>query len=595
MLLIILNILQIFIPYLSPNKLEFPELDQKTFNDLLSTNKSIIAFCVEKSYKEMDPVIRSMNRVASLFSDDKYNVTFVFLGKGIAQEVSYANYLSLPSFFFFKKGKLKCSFAYPKTDSAFIKIVQSLLISTSKSYKQKNNIFQYYNTYDRDSLILRTKNDVLGYLGDCYYTILALPKLYKKAIKVLHQNPRIECDIVLVDEKVLNELDLDNDRLALFRREDNMIVSFSNFSIASVPYYSIINYYAVHDEIRPIFAIASTSSIFDQKYKDLLYELSDKYADFVFGFISSDYYAYINTTVGVNIRSLLHNVPQNNELGSTESKPLDCIALVFNSYKRYTYNISDIFSGTFLSEPFNQEKWLTASKSILNSIRRNERKKHYMSDPIPQLNQNDAIKTVVGLTFDDFVNQKDKDVIILFGQMDSFSGVSLNKTLHLFYNTTKQASSNETGYNYCDEKLSFGIVDISRNSGNFPYFPGIPIIFMYPAKNKSHPIQFRGSPSYDNFLWFLKRYGSFDVPIESQEGPPFSHKQFEQDLMQLLRYTIKMPENEKEEFFEWASEMANLTHTDISKFPGIPKKYCHHHHDHDHKDDDDHHNEYDDL
>ena len=106
MLLIILTILQIFIPYLSPNKLEFPELDQKTFNDLLSTNKSIIAFCVEKSYKEMEPVIRSMNKVASLFSDEKYNATFIFLGKGIAQEVSYANYLSLPSFFFFKKGLL---------------------------------------------------------------------------------------------------------------------------------------------------------------------------------------------------------------------------------------------------------------------------------------------------------------------------------------------------------------------------------------------------------------------------------------------------------------------------------------------------------
>lgn len=592
MFLLFASFLQIFVPYMESNILEIPELNQKEFNDLLATNKSIIALCVEKSYKEMEPVIRSMNKVASLFSDEKYNATFIFLGKGIAQEVSYANYLSLPSFFFFKKGKLRCSFAYPKTDGAFVKIVQSLLISTSKFYKQKKEVNQFSNNaFDKDSIILKTKEEVLEYVGDCYYTILALPKLYKKAMKVLYNNPRTECDIVLVDKNALKELDLDDDRLALFRREDNMIVSFSNFSVASIPYYSVINYYSVHDEIRPIFAIASSTSDFDQKYKDLLYELSDKYADFVFGFINKDYYAYINTTVGVNINNLLHG-----------TKELECIALVFNSYKRYTYNISDVFTEAFLSEPFEQQKWLEASKSALNSIRKNKRVKQYISDPIPEINQTNQeinIKTVVGLTFDEFVNQKDKDVIVLFAVLDSYSGSSINKTFHLFYNITKHAPSNETDKNFCDEKLSFGIVDVSRNSGDFPYFPGVPIIFMYPAKNKSHPIQFRGAPSYENFLWFLKRYGSFEVPIQSQEGPPYSHKQFEQDFVQLLRAALKMPEKEKEEFFEWASEMANLTYTDISKFPGVPKKYCHHHdhhhHDGDHDHDHDNHRDYDDL
>lgn len=601
MFLFLNAILQIFVPYIIPNQLELPELNKTAFNTLLETNQTIIVYAVEKSYKEMIPVIRSMNEVASLYSDYP-DVSFIYADRNLAQEIAYANYYSLPSFFVFMHGKLWCSFEYPKIDSAFAKIINSFFLNLTKTTK---------NPLDKTSVVLKTKEDVLKYVGDCYYTILALPELYENAIEILHQNYKIECDIQFVTKDLLNSLDLDDQRLALYRREDDMIISFSNFSIAKIPYYSVMNYHSIFNEARPIFGIASRNSEFLRQYEDLLYELSDKYPDFVFVFINNDYYNYINSTVGINVRKALNKPPlqskpikilgedglktQQEETYVVEGDERELVPIVFNSYKRYTYQIDDIFTHKFLSKKFKMKRWLKASKKVLDSIRNNTREKQYISEPVPLHNPMHGIKTVVGSTYQKFINQPDKDVIIIFARLDSMNSIQYLSSVERFYNLTKK-NLESIDPNFVDSNYAFGVINVVANSGDFPYIPGLPYQVMYPMKNKSKPCVFRGSISYENFLWFLNRYSSKPLPLNLDDVPPMQKVELEQTYKHMLQSVYSMPQADQEDFFSWAAEMADFIGMDPHKLPGLPEQYHHHEHHHEHDDEHEHgHKAFDDL
>ena len=551
---IILFLLQIFVPYSEPDLYESPEVDKVAFDQILATNQSIIAFVVEKTYKEMIPVIKSMNEVASFFSE---KAKFLFLDHDLGTQFAYMNKLSLPCFFFFKDGKFVSAYSYPKVESAFVKIVQSLV----------------------DPLEISTKDELMNYLGDCYYTILALPELYSDALSIFKDN-YIECDIVCVNKDLLDKLELDDNRLALYRQEDSMIVSFSNFSNAKIPYYQVLTYHALFDEDKPIFGISAKS--FTNEMKEFLYDLSDEYPDFIYGFITEDYHRYFNITLGVEV-----NDPNEN---------LD--ALFFNSKHRYHYDVSDIFTKEFLSKPFEIHTWTKHAKTILDSLRSNERKKIYLSAPVPIQNSQDPVQTVVGKTYEEFVNQKDKDVIILFVREGCDICAKFNVTLHSLHAVTSNASMTN---------LSYGIIDITNNSGDFPYFTRVPHLVIYPANNKTNPVPLRGNKGFDNLIWFIKRYGSYDCPIPFEKMTP---SQFEMDYVQQIREVMEMPQEERRKFYEWAYEMAEITDTDIRSFRSVRSRHNkfepgfehemfdddhHHHHDHDHHHDQEVYTDYNEL
>ncbi|OHT11186.1 hypothetical protein TRFO_01113 [Tritrichomonas foetus] len=536
-----LTLLQIFIPYKEQNLLELPEINKTTLDKLVQSNKTIIAFSVEKAYKEMVPVIRSMNEGASIFGE---YATFVYLERSLAQEIAYINRMSLPSFFFFREGKLISSHAYPQNDSTFVKILQGLL----------------------HPLQIGTKDDLFSYLGDCYYSILSLPELFNDSIEVFHKH-QIECDIVFVTKELLNDLDLDDTRLALYRREDNVIVSFSNFSIAGIPYYTVLNYRFMVNEKRPTFGIVAPE--FTAEMKDLFYELSDLFPDFTFGYICKEYLAYFQTTLGVQFNNTLLN------------------ASIFHPIQRYHLNISSIFTPDVFNKPFNYGEWLELAKAALTKARNNEFTRLYLSEPVPSPVLNAGpIQKVVGITYNEFVNQPGKDVLILlmrpFGELNAH----MNNTMYELHRITQNASMTN---------MSFGIIDVTSNAANFPYFYMIPQLFIYPANNKTNPVPLRGNLGMDNIFWFINRYGTYECPVGYTM---ISHGQFEMDLKQILGQFKDMPQQERENFFEWAYELAYATNTDLSKYPQIPEKYyppsyfdrlerehegCDHDHEHQHE------------
>ncbi|OHT02854.1 hypothetical protein TRFO_06886 [Tritrichomonas foetus] len=534
-MLIFLSLLQTFIPYSEPSVFEHPELNSKELDELVQTNKTIIAFMANKYFDNMKPVIRSMNEVASLFKD---YATFVFLRPDTISESG-----GHPLFVFCKNGEIVSIHNYPQYDGVLIKMIQSLI----------------------HPITINTKSELFDYLGDCPWTILTTPKLYDKAIDIFrynltqHQRRFAEFDIVLVSPEFLNEIDLDVDRLALFRNSDNMIVSFDNFDNAIIPYYTVLSQRTMYTSDNYIFGISGVT--FTREMKDLLYELSDSYPDITFGFILEDFYGYIKGNIGFNLSEISHFSTNKNS----------ATLLIFNINQRFHVDISDIFTEQIFSKSFDYKEWLKLSKKALTLLKAGKLKRKYLSEPIPENQERLPIQNVVASNFDEFLlNNTNKDVIMAFTSIKSPYLHDLNQALYDFYFWAK-VNTTETYFN----SFVIGMIDVINNGGNFPFIPDLPQIYIYPAKAPNNdtipePKPVYGGLNVKNLRWFMNRFGTHEIPVEVEN---YTDSEFENDFLRSMGRVMRMPQEEKDKFFDWAFEIANKTGVDITKLPSVPKTH----------------------
>ena len=155
-------------------------------------------------------------------------------------------------------------------------------------------------------------------------------------------------------------------------------------------------------------------------------------------------------------------------------------------------------------------------------IESGKRKKSYISEPIPRKSTT-YIKKVVGKTYEEFILDPNHDVIMLYKRSNcsycqDFLGIFEDFAIE------------------CEEKnlteLSFGMIDITKNSAEYPYpfFVTLPQVEIFPAKNKSNYQMLRGGRSKDALAQLVKRYSS--LIVETKEKP-FPFKLIEKDNITL--------------------------------------------------------------
>jgi hypothetical protein len=105
--------------------------------------------------------------------------------------------------------------------------------------------------------------------------------------------------------------------------------------------------------------------------------------------------------------------------------------------------------------------------------------------------------------------------------------------------------------------LKFGCIDVSKNSTDipFPYMPGVPHVYIFPARNKTGGDALRSSRDKDGLVQFIKKFGTNEIPFEV---PPPDKKKVAMELFQVLISAKNMPEKEQIKAMEYIQEMSEL-------------------------------------
>ena len=506
-------------------------VNKNELEELVNQSKKVIAMGFPSENPRYNEMMHSYHNFALHYSND---AVFVIYQEEYAKAEAEKMGSDLPFAFYYENKKLASGYPYLDNEAGFVRILELIF-------------------HHDDPLVVLTVDELYRSIGDLNFAILApTPELYLNGIK-LHFNQSVflaEIDVIKVAPDVLSELNLDPTQSALFRKEDCCIVSFKSlnqdfkddilsFFNASLPVYKIYQGADFINENYEMFVL--TSPTLTDEMKDFLFEIASKYKEYNFGYLKPDF---------LKIGELVIN----------ESFPNKLNIYFCNFARRWYIDIEDIFTWEFIHLPFDKNKWMQKIEFTIEKAIKNGRKKNYFSEPVPSPIPGSLIKKVVGLTYKDFINDPEHDVLMMYVGSNC---ENCRKFKPIFVNFVKEFKA--TGKTF----LKFGWINYEKNSSEekFPYIPGLPHFELFPAKNKSEHDSLKGMRSRDNLVRFLKDRCLEEFPLTA---PPPDKRQTALQLMtMLLNMPKQVPDEEYPKYLKYIAETSESIGIDLSTIPGF--------------------------
>lgn len=522
-----------FVPFLLkeyPENVSLPIVNSTELEELVNQSIKVVAMGFSQSHPRYQNMLKSYYDFAHHFSSD---AVFVIYDHDDAKNKAEKIGLNVPIVFYYDNCSLVTSYPYLDNEVGFAKILQLIF-------------------HNEDSPVALTKADLYKLIGDLNFAILAPSQNdFQIGIKI-HQNLSsnyAEIDVVRVSPDVLNEIGLNSEQPALYRKEDSCIVSFKvgspdfiddlrSFINAALPVYKIYNAADFINEKYEMFVF--TSPIFTDEMKDFLFEIAPRFPEFNFGYLMPEFLKLGDVAFDDHYqnRTDMH---------------------FCNFARRWQVEIDDIFDWEFIKQPFNKEKWTQATEKAIKIIKSGRGKK-FITEPIPKPISGSLIKKIVGSTYKSFINDSDHDILMMYIVANC---TRCKQVKPIFINFVKEFNS--TGKTF----LKFGWINLDKNSSEepFPYIPGFPHFELFPAKNKTAHEMLRGPKSRDNLVRFLKNRCMEEFPLSA---PPPDKVQTLFDLVSIMMNTpYRMPDEEMPKLMQYVSETCESIGFDISSVPGF--------------------------
>lgn len=524
-----------FVPFILkeyPENASLPIVNNTELDELTNQGIKVVAMGFSRKHPRYQNMLKAYYEFAHHFSSD---AVFVIYDHDYAKNQAEKIGLNVPIVFYYENSSLITSYPYLDNEVGFSKILQLIF-------------------HNEDLPIALTKKDLFKLIGDLNFAILAPSQSdFQIGIKI-HQNLSsnyAEIDVIRVSPDVLNELNLNSEQPALYRKEDSCIVSFKvgspdftddlkSFINAALPVYKIYQAADFINEKDEMFVF--TSPVFIDEMKDFLFEIAPRFPEFNFGYLRPEFLKLSDVAFDDHYqnRTDMH---------------------FCNFARRWQVEIDDIFDYEFIKQPFNKEKWTKATEKAIKVIK-SGRKKNFLSESVPKPISGSLIKKIVGSTYKSFINDDEHDVLMMYIVANCTSCKEFKPT---FINFVKEFNS--TGKTF----LKFGWINLDKNSSEepFPYIPGFPHFEFFPAKNKSAHEMLRGSRSRDNLVRFLKNRCMEDFPLSA---PPPDKVQTLFSLVNMMMNTpYRMPDDELPKLMQYVSETCDSIGFDISSVPGFEK------------------------
>ena len=325
-----------------------------------------------------------------------------------------------------------------------------------------------------------TRKELYQALGYSYYSLL-----YPASDAILASNIQRFAsvhagfiDLVPFSRHHAAEMGLKPDSFYLFRLEDVSLVEVEKNETSVIQ-----NLEPVFLSLKPSDLTRQNGLVFGISVSQLTLEISSvlesvalKYPNMTVGFINKPLIGTVNVSVG----------------GTLEETP--SIAL-FDPGKRAYYPIPHELN-VLLKSGNCQEKILEFLDHLPEPIE--------LSEDIPT-SQDKFYSVLVGKTFNDFVDDGAFDSVVMFVTQDA---KVIRRNMRIFNAVAKLFKSANI------VNVRFGVINITTNSGHFPFMRAMPHIEIYPAKNKSNHRGFYSHLSRDNIIRFTKKYADNPVTIE---------------------------------------------------------------------------------
>lgn len=296
-------------------------------------------------------------------------------------------------------------------------------------------IFQIKSIFLEPKEFVPSLDELNSYVTNLDYTIIARGKSYYDAHNMmLNVLPDLEtCGIICAKDSVFKEMGMADASFALFRRDDTVIVPFENSTESLL--YASKTYYSYFDDDDfttkdTIFAavIQPEELKEDDEFHENMLKVAEKFPNFRFGICD-------DTTTPYTERVIDHKFGEFPDFA------------VFNYEVGFFYPTSQ-FAGIDINST-----WADMVIDLLTGIENGTVKKMFLSEEIPETQEDPLYTKLVGKTYKEFINSTDKDAIIMYIEGESSKGKS-----EIFQKVAHEL--NESGI----DSIRFAHINILSNS-----------------------------------------------------------------------------------------------------------------------------------
>jgi hypothetical protein len=509
MLLLVVGIAHaVFVPYSATATSTIQTVTATDLKSLPATDRVLFALALSDRAGASDEVQQTFLDVSVLFYGQ---AQFAFIDKASATTLAREHEIELPAIFVYVGSFLLGVYRYPDSDSILLFLIHQLLFPQSEPI------------HDLKQLYLR--------IGNCPFAIITPPNLTARSTLLQYQaaSQLGAMDVVTVDPSLMLSLSVNSSSAALFRVEDQVIVDM-DFDLEklyelSFPVFRTLGPADLQDAEKIVFALVTSEITSD--YQDFLFEVGIRFPNFLVGWAGDDVLSYVE------------HVTHDDFTGRTG-------IAVFNFPEGKHWNVSSFFPEELI-RAFAEETWLRAAVRLLRKIDSGELGPEFLSEPEPGPSSG-AVQKLVGTTYSKFVMDDTVDAVVLYKRVNCPHCDKFLPQFEAFAEECKAA-----GLDF----LKFGHIDVSKNSADlvYPYMPGVPHVYIFPAGNKTGGDALRGNRDRDGLIRWIKRFGSKEIPFEAA---PLEKGRVAMELFQLMMSSKDMPDDEKAKAMGYIQEMSEL-------------------------------------
>lgn len=454
--------LSIFIPYFKSESSNFKTVNDEQLHAIIRDCNSVLALVVGPFENEISSKLNNIfiNSVSFYANFAKF---IVLVSSNVPTLVSSFDYQK-PFLVYFKNGQIYYSCECPLDENAFAFLINSWLIG----YRDNVNCL----------------DDLKKDLTNNQFTLVSRKNDVQSASLLLYNvMPYIgSCELVIGSDSFFKEVNMSNDKFALYRSQDLTLVpvqnSFESIINGSIPTYKVFNKNDFNEENLEYLVLITDQ--FKNEYHDIFYKLTKEYPEYKIGAVTSEGYPAIQVII---------------------SKSISYIPDLFliNPSEGYYYPNNNLFQNKSLKS----KSFASKIKCYINDIRAKKINPIYFSEELPQENNNTYVHKVVGLNYQEFIQDDNNDVVILYSP--SFGP---KEVFDMF---------NEVALSLKGEKIKFGIYDNIRNASpmKLPEFVQIPHIEIFPKGDKNNSKPMLSLMNKNGLYRFLKEYSKVNISVQN--------------------------------------------------------------------------------
>lgn len=474
-----------YVPYSETAYMIFDSYTDRQFGAVLKRHQLVVALFINMSADGVHAYIDEFSKLPTIFLED---VKFCALQSDKAKRLTrqYATYL--PQVSFFVSGELSYSIPFPSTEVELLAAVDVFLRPTLPTFNDKQQVYSAF--------------------GETAYTLISPPALVSKGrdyVVSVADNVG-SFNVIAATPETLKSMGYSGEKICIYRKSDKVIKEVKDhkeFLAATRP-----SFYPKFDmellkNIEGFVGLLCVEESATKEQKEKLADLGTKYDNLTFGIINNE------ELDDVHIMTK----------GKTRQFP--CFLLLSMEY--YVY---------FPVKPFdaNIEQYVSdcANKRI-DVI--------YPSEEVPTKQDDPYAIKVVGSNYEEFVTDKNCDVVMFYIGSDKDGLRSAHKI-------AKYVKKN----NIQDIKVGYIITTLNSCKDHFPRLVFQPQINIFPKNDKSPDYLLYSAPTVYGILEGITKFSNSNITVNASTFRFSLELKYMVDLLQDLDELLPADRASAEEY-----------------------------------------------